>query len=305
MNTTDKTALVIGATGYLGGHVALALDRHGFRVTGMSRSDDGDVRLRQSGIESLRGDLSNLSSVAGQAARYDCVVYTAQLMLEQEREAIETLADKLSDDSATLIFCSGTGVLGERTDGKWSENTFAEDEPFTPSPYLGDRIQTENIVRAGGPSGRLRGIVVRPPMIWGHGGCGFTRLFYRDAARHGEVAYIAPGLNLYSHVHVDDLAEVFALAAIKGAAGGLYHAVAGEVANRTIAEKVAEDAGVPVRGIDMKEAFERWEKHEVLLGMASSSRSRSPRTRNDLDWKPAYLDLLSEIGHPAYRALLA
>jgi nucleoside-diphosphate-sugar epimerase len=106
-----------------------------------------------------------------------------------------------------------------------------------------------------------------------------------------------------SNVHVDDLAEVYRLALEEGVAGALYHAVAGELNNRTLAEAVARDLDVPVRSVNFAEGVRRWGKFETLIGMATCSRSRSPRTRQELGWTPRHLDLLADVGHPAYRAL--
>jgi nucleoside-diphosphate-sugar epimerase len=79
--------------------------------------------------------------------------------------------------------------------------------------------------------------------------------------------------------------------------------VAGELNNRTLAEAVARDLGVDARSVDFAEGVRRWGKFETLMGMATCSRSRSPRTRRELGWSPRHLDLLTDIGHPAYRAL--
>ena len=194
-------------------------------------------------------------------------------------------------------------MLAQRTDGEWSEDSFAEDEPFVPARTIGFRLVTETLVREAGTSGTARAMVVRPPAIWGNGGSGHLRMFYASAARLGAVGYLGAGLNLYSHVHVDDLAQVYRLALERGTPGALYHAVAGEVNNRTIAEAVAADLGLPARSIDLATGIACWGKFEALIGMAVCSRSRSPRTRRELGWQPRHRDLLSEIGHPAYRAL--
>jgi nucleoside-diphosphate-sugar epimerase len=50
------------------------------------------------------------------------------------------------------------------------------------------------------------------------------------------------GLNLYSNIHVDDLAEAYALAHEKGTPGAVYHAVGGEANFRAVAEAVATPA---------------------------------------------------------------
>jgi nucleoside-diphosphate-sugar epimerase len=128
-------------------------------------------------------------------------------------------------------------------------------------------------------------------------------MFYSDAGRNGDVAYLGAGLNLYSNVHVDDLASVYRLALEKGVAGALYHAVAGELNNRMLAEAVARDLCIHAHSVDFAEGVRRWGKFETLIGMATCSRSRSPRTRRELGWTPRHLNILSDVGHPAYRAL--
>lgn len=294
--------LVIGATGYLGSHITRHLSATGHAVTGLSRTPDGDSIVSGVGAIAMRGDLIRLDSVIALARDHDAVIYAAQLPLQEEYDVLATLIAGISSEERTLIFTSGTGVLSQRTDGHWSEDTFAEDDSFVPSRYIGQRLITETLVRTMGASGLLRAMVIRPPMIWGHGGCGHLRHCYRDAQTRGEVGYLGPGLNLYSSVHVDDLAEVYRLALERGTAGALYHAVSGETGNRTLARSVADDCGVPARSITFAEGIERWGKFETLIGMATCSRTRSPRTRTELGWRPQHEDILRDIGHPAYRA---
>lgn len=293
--------LIFGASGYLGSHVARRLVDAGMRVTGISRSTAGDAKVVEAGGQPLRGDLADPAPLLDAAAACDAVIYTAQLDLQAEFDFLSVLTARVSGADKALIFTSGTGVLSQRTDGEWSEDTFAETDHFVPSKYIGFRHVTENLVLAAGWSGAMRAMVVRPSMIWGNGGCGHIARFYQDAREYGEVGYLGRGLNLYSNVHVEDLAELYLLALQKGVAGALYHAVAGEVNNRTIAQAVAGDAGVPVRSLTFAEAVERWGKFETLIGMGVCSRSRAPRSRAELGWHPRNPDLMSDIGHPAYR----
>lgn len=295
--------LVLGATGYLGSHIARHLAASDHQVSGLSRSSDRDAALEADGVAALRGDLTQRDAIIDMMREHDATIYAAQLMLQEEFDTIAGLLKAMEGRSHSFLFTSGTGLLSQRTDGAWSEDSFAEDDPFIPSKYIGYRLVTETMIRQAGSSGSVRAMVVRPPMIWGHGGCGHLRMFYTDAGRSGDVGYLGRGLNLYSNVHVDDLAEVYGLALEKGTAGALYHAVAGELNNRTLAEAVARDLDVYARSVDFAEGVRRWGKFETLMGMATCSRSRSPRTRRELGWSPRHLDLLTDIGHPAYRAL--
>lgn len=295
--------LVIGATGYLGSHIARHLTASGHQVSGLSRSSERDAALAADGVTAVRGDLTQQDGVIAMMREHDATVYAAQLMLQEEFDTIAMLLAAMAGRQHSFLFTSGTGLLSQRTDGAWSEDSFAEDDPFVPSRYIGYRLVTETMIRQAASSGSVRAIVIRPPMIWGDGGCGHLRMFYADAGRSGDVAYLGSGLNLYSNVHIDDLAEVYRLALERGVAGALYHAVAGELNNRTLAEAVARDLDVPVRSVDFAEGVRRWGKFETLIGMATCSRSRSPRTRQELGWTPRHLDLLADVGHPDYRAL--
>lgn len=295
--------LVLGATGYLGSHIARLLTTSGHQVSGLSRTSARDDELETTNIAPLRGDLADRDAIIAMMRSHDATIYAAQLMLQDEFETVAALLKGVEGLSHSFLFTSGTGLLSQRTDGDWSEDSFAEDDPFIPSKYIGFRFVTETMVRQAGSSGAVRAMVIRPPMIWGHGGSGHLRMFYAGAGRSGDVGYLGAGLNLYSNVHVDDLAEVYRLALEKGTPGALYHAVAGELNNRTLAEAVANDLGLTARSIDFAEGVRRWGKFETLIGMATCSRSRSPRTRRELGWTPRHLDLLTDIGHPAYRAM--
>ncbi|QKS02109.1 NAD-dependent epimerase/dehydratase family protein [Sphingomonas sp. CL5.1] len=294
--------LVIGATGYVGSHIAQRMALAGHEVSGIARSVSGAARVTGLGARPVIGDLTDLARLDQAISDVEAVVYAAQLLLEPEHDTLAALVERLAGSSKSLIFTSGTGVLSQKTDGDWSEASFAEDDDFVPSKWLARRVETEAFVRSAVDRG-VRAIVVRPPMIWGNGGCGLIEAFYASAARTGEVCYLGRGLNLYSNVHVEDLAEVYALALERGIPGALYHCVAGEVAHRTLAERVARQLGCPLRSVGFEEAVEIWGKFLALIIMSTCSRTRSPRARIELGWAPRHFDMLSDVTHPAYRSV--
>jgi len=292
--------LVYGAGGFLGSALVRRFVAGGHTVRGLVRNDAAADALRAAGAEPVRGDLlADPTATVAYAAAADIVVYAAQLLLEPERRTVEALIDTLAEAGKTLLFTSGTGVLSQRTDGEWSEDTFTEDDEFTPSKYIGGRLDTENLVRAADSRG-VRGIVVRPAMIWGHGRSPMLDGFRTSIEKTGAVCYIGRGLNLYSNVHVDDVAEIFYLAAEKAPAGALYHAVSGETNFRTIAEALARRHGVPARRIDLSEGVEIWGTFAALIVFSTCSRTRAPRTRRELGWQPHpdRLDVLADLDLP-------
>jgi nucleoside-diphosphate-sugar epimerase len=290
-------AFVVGATGFAGGAVARHLRSGGADVTGLARTAAAAAQLAADGITAVPGDLDGRVDTALAAARNaDAVVFAAQLPPDDEEAVVGRFIDDLATTGTRLLFVSGTGVLLQRTEGAWSPDSFAEEDPFEPEPLALARVRTERNVRAAG------GIVLRPPLLWGPGDHGHVSAVYRSVASTGAACHVGAGLNTYSNLHIGDFARLAAAALDGGRPGALYHGVAGETPNRWIAEAVARDLGCPVRSLTPAEAAGVWGEFGALI-MGASSRSRAPRTRAELDWAPEHTDLLSTVGEPRLRAL--
>ncbi|MGV0050575.1 NAD-dependent epimerase/dehydratase family protein [Mycobacterium colombiense] len=297
---------VLGAGGYLGSALTRRFIADGHTVTGLVRSESAAAGVEELGAAAVLGDLDDLENTRAAIADMDAVVFAPQMMLEPENRAVADLLAALEGSGATFIFTSGTAVLSQRTDGDWSEDTFSENDDFVPSKYIGARRETERAVLEAAGRG-VRSMVVRPSMIWGHGGCPMIKEFYRSVAATGTVCYLGRGLNLYSDIHVDEVAAIYARALKAGQPGALYHAVSGETNYRSLAEAIARDCEVPSRSVDFAEAVQIWGKTGAILYFSVCSRSRAPRTRTELGWipDPTRLEILDDVGHPAYRELLA
>lgn len=293
---------LIGATGFVGTGIAdhMVADHH--QVSGLARSDEAAAGLRARKVDPILGDLeTDLDLVLAAARDADTAIYAAQVAFEREPGIIRALTDALAGTGKTLIFLSGSGVFMQRTQGAWSADSFAEDDAFVPEPLAVARVEAESIVRAAARRG-VQAMVIRPPVIWGPGDDGPVAAVYRSIARTGAACYIGSGLAAYSNVHRADLARLFSAAMARGTPGALYHAVAGEIPYRWIAEAVARDMGVEARSLSMDEATAVFGPFGALL-LSACSRSRDPRTRAELGWAPTRFDLLSEVGEPRLRTL--
>jgi nucleoside-diphosphate-sugar epimerase len=150
----------------------------------------------------------------------------------------------------------------------------------------------------------IRAMVIRPPLVYGHGGCKVISDIYHSARKTGSVCYVGRGLNAYSSVHVDDLANLFSLVLQRGKAGALYHCVAAETSFRAMAETIARVLDVGTRSVTVEEAQQIWDKFSGVTVFSSCSRIRSPVARAELGWEqtPERSDILEECRHPAYMA---
>jgi len=297
----NKRVFIIGAGGFVGTAVSKWLCKNGCEVSGLARSSEAAERLEAAGYRAERGDLADLEKLAEIADRHDVTIFTPAIRFDEEASVLTALLDRYAGSGRVFIFTSGTGVLSiPARDGVWREETFAEDDPFTPVTWMAIRVSTENLVRGYGEKG-VRAMVIRPPLIWGHGGSYQIPAVFESVKKTGHACYVGRGLNLYSNVHVDDLADVYLRAIERGMAGALYHAVAGEADFRQIAEAVAEVMGCATRSVDMDEASEIWGPVLARLFFGVNSRSRAVRTRGELGWSPQHLDVIADIRDGSYR----
>lgn len=301
----ESSVLVIGATGFVGSGVARALKRAGHRAAGLARSAASAQVLRTAGLGVIEGDLTDLTRLKGIARQFDVCVFAPMIPYEDEEAIIDALLDGCRGSSRALVFTSGTGVLARPAPaGEWDETSFAEDDDFTPPPWLAMRVIVENKVRAAAAGG-TRTFVIRPPMVWGHGGSKQIPAFFESVRLTGDACYFGAGLNMYSNVHVDDLSCIYALALEKGRPGALYHAVSGETNFRSIAEAVAQVTICNTRSVDYDTACGIWGEFHVRFGMSVNSRSRATRTRSELGWRPRHVDLVEDIRSGSYRSVYA
>ena len=66
-----------GATGYIGGAIAEALQKAGHKVTGLARTPEKAKLLEARGIRAVQGDLLRPESFAAPARAADGVIHTA------------------------------------------------------------------------------------------------------------------------------------------------------------------------------------------------------------------------------------
>jgi len=86
---TERTILVTGAAGFLGGHVLAALRSHVGRVVGMVRQDAQAAKVTTLGAEPVFADVTEPTSLVEAMAGVDAVIHLAAVSRDRDGLSME------------------------------------------------------------------------------------------------------------------------------------------------------------------------------------------------------------------------
>lgn len=217
-------ALVTGAGGFIGRHLARRLVERGRAVRAFDLHADGLSSIRGTGsIEPIQGDIRDRDLI--RKALVDCsVVYhlaSAHLSLRAtDRDYDQVNVDAalaLAQDAATagvkrFVHCSTVGIYGSVKNPPANEETEARpDLIYEKTKWAGEQAVLDFARRSGFPLA-----VVRPSWVYGPG-CDRTRKLIKTI-RKGRFFHVGSGKTLRHCVFIDDMLDAFELAAEKSAA---------------------------------------------------------------------------------------
>lgn len=285
---------ITGATGYIGRSVAAAFRRAGHAVYGLVRSNSAAAILSESEIIPIIGDLSQPDSYSLIAEKAEVLVHCA---FDSSSEGVSL--DKLTLQALiaaankhnlprTIIYTSGVWVYGN-TYGKIVD----EATPLNPLENVNWRPQHEDIAINASHS-NLHTVVIRPGCVYGGVG-GLTQMWF-DSLSEGAVKMIGDGRNRWSMIHVEDLANLYVLAAEKEMNSIIFNATDGsQVTVKEIVAHIAAIAGIPeqIRMISPEEANK--EIGPFSTGLLVDQMISSQRAQRLLGWSPRHLSFLHDI----------
>ncbi|WP_338867825.1 NAD-dependent epimerase/dehydratase family protein [Myxococcus stipitatus] len=280
---------ITGATGFIGGSLAVDLKARGHAIRGLVRDEAKGRKLSALGIEPVLGDLDDAALLTAEARRAEGVINAAS---SDHVTAIDALLEGVKGSGKPLLHTSGSSVIGDDAKGDvLSPHIFDEDTPFIVEPDKQARYAIDNRVRA---AQGARGIVLCNTMIYGTGK-GLSRdsvqipPLVAQARKSGVVRIVGKGINRWSNVHIDDVTMLYALALERAPAGAFYFVENGEASYAEIGEAIAARLGLgPVRSWTVAEASREWGEGHARYSFGSNSRVRGKRARRELGWAPRH-----------------
>ncbi|TNF64426.1 MAG: SDR family oxidoreductase [Rhodobacteraceae bacterium] len=276
-----KTLLSFGH-GYSARALAAVLIPQGWRVIGTTRDETRAGAIRRTGAEAIRFD--DAGAVADAMGEASHILMSAapeadgDPVLRLYRDVIAAAAPRL----AWAGYLSTTGVYGDHGGG-WVD----EDTPREPSTLRGQWRKEAEDAWAAIPGLPLH--IFRLAGIYGPGRGPFEKV------RQGTARRIVKEGQVFSRIHVDDIAQVLAASIARPNPGAAYNLCDDDPAPPQ--DVIAHAAGLLGLPIPPAIPFDRAE----LTPMAASFYAESKRVRNDR----IKTDLGVRLIHPDYRSGLA
>jgi nucleoside-diphosphate-sugar epimerase len=295
---------ITGASGYIGGSVANQLITRGHQVRGLTRTKTSADQLLRFGITPVIGSLDDAGLLTTEARRADAVINAANA---DHRMAVETLVAALKGSGKSLIHTSGSSIIGDDARGECSTTAiYSEDTPLV----VDDRKQARrdiDLVVLNAAKENVRTSVIVPSLVYGEGS-GIHRqsiqipFLVSNALEQRAVQIVGSGLNVWSNVHIEDLAILYGLVlnslGSNANSGAFYFAENGEASFIEIAQAISQRLDIAkIEHLPAYIAVAKWGLAKALFSLGSNSRVRSVNARSQLNWAPKHDSLINWISH--------
>jgi nucleoside-diphosphate-sugar epimerase len=283
-----STILITGGNGFVGRHLAAALQARGDQVRALALPKEDASRLEQRGVEVYRGDIRDPETLKAPVRGVDGVLHLAAMQdVWQPIEVYRAVnvggtrnvaRAALAAGVRRFVHMSSSSVYG-MGHGRPVDETF----PLTPfnDPYPVTKAEADRAVHRMTEQDGLPGVIIRPDQIFGPGD---VLHFGAMAERilNGRGFLIGNGDNRMPFVHVDDVVRGLLLALDHDKAPGNAYNITNDspLTQRQMLAAIAEDVGAPppARRVPYRALYAAGYLAERLAGTLPSVR-RPPVTR--------------------------
>jgi nucleoside-diphosphate-sugar epimerase len=240
-------ALVTGAAGFVGSHLAEALIGKGYEVTCLARSTSNPKWIEHLDVEYLLCDLADIESCSAKVKGFDYIFHAAGItkavcekdFFASNAECTRKLLRVVAANNPGLrrfVYVSSLAAAGPARDGR----PVCEDaEPMPVSAYGRSKLEGEKAVRE--YAGEFPVTIVRPSAVYGPRDTDFFLLF--SSVKKGFFPYW--GRCFYSLIYIEDLIRGIISAAEKREAEGKTFFLANEAVctNEDIVREISAALG--------------------------------------------------------------
>jgi len=236
--------LVTGATGFLGMAVTSALVSRGHHVSRTVRDPARAAGLSAVGVTAVAADIRGVARLAELASGADRVVHCAfaasgpnddlAVAIDLERHATDALLRSTQRPGSVLVYTSGIGVLADADDDVLPR-TQCRDLAL---PCAGAMTSRRLVADSGG-------CVVRPALVYGHGGNALIVDLIKDSLARGAAGHLGDGRGALPTVHLDDLADVYVRIVEASEPGTTFTVVGETTTSREVARAIGRLIGRP------------------------------------------------------------
>jgi len=235
MKENQPSCLVLGATGFIGGHIAKRALEEGYHVRGYRRDPESTGHLENADIEWINGDLADSEALLNAMQGVDVVFHAAAFYPSRSKpgqvasqvayavdeiERVLTAAGKAK--VKRFIYTSSLTTIGQPPTGKKrlaDETDFYVPGTLAKSAYYESKIAMEACVLEAARKG-FPAVVVNPTAVFGPGDVHLTLGKILIAIKRGYgIAWVPATTNV---VDVRDVAFGHLAAAEKGTIGERY-----------------------------------------------------------------------------------
>ena len=312
-----RSVLLIGV-GYVGQNVLDELLAAKHPVTTFVRRPEQAAIFESIGAKTVLGSLSDLTLLTAQTAQHEIIINTASADdLPSVQAILAGVRQRVHAGLPTIyLHTSGSGALQDGAMGAHSHSKIYRDDTPTdidalPPTSLHRHVDIPIVQAARELGDNAKIVILLPALVYGYNPAHkrhtmLVSLLVRFALqRGGFCGYVGAGRNVWSTVHVRDLARAFVtlLAHVEEAPPGAfvenpYFFVEGgmESEMREVAERLAgvlRDSG-RVEGVEVR-AWEEADYADLMgpmtpLALGCNARCRAVRLR-ELGWEPKEKDM--------------
>lgn len=228
MTIRGKTILVTGASGFLGGKLAVRLAGEGAKVKALVRHPaKADFLRKHANIEIVQGDIREAERM--REVSQDCflVFHTAALMGRAVKNSSLDQFRKINVEGTKNIMHAAVNGKAERiiyvstiqVYGYPFLDEITEDTPINPTNdfYSISKAESEEVIKEISSEKNLSFTIIRPGAIYGPGSNLWTKYIFKLAKRN-PVFWIGSGKGVLPLIYIDDLVDLMIITATHPAA---------------------------------------------------------------------------------------